>query len=82
MRKYDMTAVYTIAAMPQSDRFSDRPVPLPVKMAYTLADATEIAKKYNENPIYKGILRNYRFSHFVPFNIEALTMAPPRYHLG
>ena len=82
MRKYDMRNTYTVAAIPQGDRFSDRPVPLPVKMPYTLADAEEMAKRYNENPIYKGILRNHRFSHFVPFNIEALTMAPPRYYIG
>ena len=82
MRDYDMRKVYTVAAIPTGTRAIDKPVPLPVKMPYTLADAEELAKRYNENPIYKGILRNHKFSHFVPFNIEALTMPPPPYHLG
>ena len=77
-----MRATYTIAAVPQQGQERQSQVaPLPVKIAYTLADAEEMAKKYNENPVYKGILRNHKFSHFVPFNIEALTMDPPPYYL-
>lgn len=84
MRSYDMRNTYTIAAVPSDvTSLKAKPaVPLPVKIPYTLADAEEMAKRYNENPIYKGILRNHKYSHFVPFNIEALTMDPPTYHIG
>ena len=82
MREYDMRAVYTVAAVPTdvTSRAAKPAVPLPVKLPYTLADAEEIAKRYNENPIYKGVLRNFKYSHFVPFNIEALSMDPPPYY--
>jgi len=84
MRKYDMRNTYTIAAVPSdvASRTALPAVPLPVKMPYTLADAEEIAKRYNENPIYKGILRNHRYNHFVAMSLEALTMDPPPYYLG
>ena len=89
MRAYDMRAVYTVAAVPNPQVIDgvyydplEPAVPLPVKITYTLADAEEIAKRYNENPIYKGILRNHKYTRFVPFNIEALTMDPPPYYLG
>ena len=84
MRDYDMRAVYTVAVVPLdvTTRTAGFAVPLPVKIPYTLADAEEIAKRYNENPIYKGILRNHKYNRFVPFNIEALTMDPPPYYLG
>lgn len=83
MREYDMRAVYTVAAVPLdvTSRTAKPAVPLPVGMPYTLADAEEMAKRYNENPVYKGILRNFKYSHFVPFNIEALTMPPPPYYM-
>ena len=85
MSVYDMRATYTIAAVPQQERNTgerhQQMAPLPVKIPYTLADAEEMAKRYNENPIYKGILRNHKYSHFVPFNIEALTMDPPPYYM-
>ena len=83
MRKYDMAAVYTVAAVPLdvSKNISDSAVPLPVKIPYTFADAVELAEKYNQNPAYKGILRNLNYSHFVPFNIEAITMKPDAYLL-
>ena len=80
MRAYDMTAVYTIAAVPQQERHA-QVAPLPVKIPYTFADAVELAEKYNSNPIYKGILRTRKFSHFVPFNISALGMDPPPYYI-
>ena len=82
MRAYDMRNTYTVAAVPSdvTSRTAKPAVPLPVKIPYTLADAEEMAKRYNENPIYKGILRNHKYSHFVPFNIEALTMDPPPYY--
>lgn len=84
MRKYDMRNTYTIAAVPSdvASRKALPAVPLPVKIPYTLADAEEIAKRYNENPIYKGILRNHRYNHFVAMSLEALTMDPPPYFLG
>jgi hypothetical protein len=84
MREYDMTAVYTVAAVPLdvSKSVSKSAVPLPVKMPYTFADAAELAEKYNSNPVYKGILRNRKFSHFVPFNLSALQMDPPPYYVG
>ena len=81
-----MVSKYTIAAVPQQERNTGerhgQMAPLPVKIPYTLADAEEVAKRYNENPIYRGILRNHKYSHFVPFNMEALTMDPPPYFLG
>jgi len=80
-----MRAVYTIAAVPQQERNTGerhaQMAPLPVKMPYTLADAEEIAANYNANPIYAAMLRNHKYSHFVPFNIEALTMDPPPYYM-
>ena len=84
MRKYDMRNTYTIAAVPSdvASRTALPAVALPVKIPYTLADAEEIAKRYNENPIYKGILRNHRYNHFVAMSLEALTMDPPPYFLG
>ena len=84
MRKYDMRNTYTIAAVPSDvvSRTALPAVPLPVKIPYTLADAEEIAKRYNENSIYKGILRNHRYNHFVAMSLEALTMDPPPYFLG
>lgn len=77
-----MKSTYTIAAVPLDVEayLSLHAAPLPVKIMYTLADAEEVSKQYNENPVYKGILRNHKFSHFVPFNIEALTMPPPPYY--
>lgn len=85
MREYDMTAVYTIAAVPQQERNTGerhaQVAPLPVKIPYTFADAVELAEKYNSNPIYKGILRTRKFSHFVPFNLSALQMDPPPYYI-
>ena len=80
-----MVSKYTIAAVPadaQSNRRAKPAVPLPVKIPYTLGDAVEIAKKYNANPIYRGILSRYRYSHFVAMNLEALTMDPPPYHIA
>jgi len=79
-----MRNTYTIAAVPSdvASRTALPAVPLPVKIPYTLADAEEIAKRYNENPIYKGILRNHRYNHFVVMSLEALTMDPPPYFLG
>ena len=81
-----MVSKYTIAAVPQQERNTGerhaQMIPLPVKIPYTLADAEEIAKQYNENPIYTGILRNHKYSHFVPFNLEALTMDPPPYFMN
>ena len=79
-----MRNTYTIAAVPSdvTSRKALPAVPLPVKMPYTLADAEEIAKRYNENPIYKGILRNHRYNHFVVMSLEALTMDPPPYFIG
>ena len=82
-----MRAAYTLAAIPQADRNTTEAgngqvVPLPVGIPYTLADAEELAKRYNENPIYKGILRNHKYSHFIPFNLEALTMDPPPYFIN
>lgn len=78
-----MVSKYTIAAVPSdvASRTALPAVPLPVKIPYTLADAEEIAKNYNENPIYKGILRNHKYSHFVVMSLEALTMDPPPYFL-
>jgi len=83
MRAYDMRAVYTIAAVPHDvdAEKAPRAIPLKVSMPYTLADAEVIVKKYNVNPIYSGLLRRFRYSHFVPFNIEALTMDPPAFYL-
>ena len=79
-----MRNTYTIAAVPSdvASRTALPAVPLPVKIPYTLADAEEIAKRYNENPIYKGILRNHRYNHFVAMSLEALSMDPPPYYLG
>lgn len=86
MRAYDMTAVYTVAAVPQADpntteAGNGQVVPLPVKMPYTFADAVELAEKYNSNPVYRGVLKNRKFSHFVPFNLSALKMDPPPYYI-
>ena len=78
-----MRNTYTVAAVPSdvASRTALPAVPLPVKIPYTLADAEEIAKRYNENPIYKGILRNNRYNHFVAFDIEAMTIEPNEYLL-
>ena len=84
MRQYDMVSQYTVAAVPadaQSNRRAKPAIPLPVKIPYTLGDALEIAKKYNANPIYRGILSRFRYSHFVAMNLEALTMDPPPFYL-
>ena len=86
MSVYDMRAVYTIAAVPaktgpQVTVLDAQVAPLPTQMPYTLADAEAVAKRYNENPVWRGILKNHKYSHFVPFNIEALTMDPPPYYL-
>ena len=84
MRQYDMVSQYTVAAVPadaQSNRRAKPAIPLPVKIPYTLGDALEIAKKYNANPIYRGILARFRYSHFVAMNLEALTMDPPPFYL-
>jgi len=83
MRHYDMKSVYTIAAVPTPSA-DDRGqvVPLPVEMPYTLADAWTLVGVYNENPRYRKILADYKCSHFVPFNLEALTMEPPAYYVG
>lgn len=80
---YDLRAVYTVAAVPQntSER-NAQVIPMHVNIPYTLADAEEVAAKYNTNPVYMGMLKNHKYSHFVPFNIEALTMDPPTYHIG
>ena len=77
MRGYDMKAVYTVAAVPTNP---DHPkandvVPLPVEMRYTLADALEIAKMYSSK--YSSTLQRLGYSHFVPFNLEALEMPVP-----
>ena len=82
-----MVSKYTIAAVPINDsrntleRYA-QVIPIPVKIPYTFADAEAMAKKYNENSTLRSILKNYKLSHFVPFNLEALTMDPPPYYLG
>jgi hypothetical protein len=83
MRAYDMRAVYTIAAVPHDvdAEKAPRAIPLSVSMPYTLADAEVMVKRYNLNPIYTGLLRRFKCSHFVPFNLEALTMRPPAFYL-
>jgi glycine cleavage system pyridoxal-binding protein P len=83
MREYDMRSTYTVAAVPSdvTSRTAKPAIPLPVKIPYTLADAEEVAKRYNENPVYIGMLRNSKYNHFVPFNIEALTLEPPSWYV-
>lgn len=83
MRSYDMRSVYTVAAVPYDVDAEKAPkaIALSVAIPYTLADAEVIAKRYNLNPVFSGMLRRYKYSHFVPFNIEALTMDPPAFYL-
>lgn len=84
MREFEMKAVYTVAAVPLQAKPGKREpnvVPLTVRMPYTLADAEIIASNYNANPAYRAILQRYKYSHFVPFNLEALTMDPPPYYM-
>jgi len=83
-RDYDMRSTYTVAAVPLDvgSVRSGPAIPIKTKIPYTLKDAEEVSQKYNENPSYRTMLKNFKYSHFVPFNLEALTMEPPYYYIG
>ena len=81
MGENKLHSTYTIAAVPNTKKKGRiGPVaPIPTASPYTLDDAKVLADMWTRK--HFDLINSWGFSHFVAFNLEALTMDPPPWYL-